>query len=501
MAEFRMPSLGADMDAGTLLEWHVKPGDEVKRGDVVALVDTDKAAIEVEIFEGGVIDQLVVAEGARVPVGAVLATLRSPAEAPPPPVPTPEPPRPSAPAPPLAAPPSAAEPPAVPVAAAPPVAAPPPAAEPPARQARPVSPVVRRLAHQLGVDLQAIHGTGRSGTVTRADVERAAVAAAGAPPAAEPARPVEAPPPPPAPATGPAPARPSPRRASPVARRRAEELGVDLAGLRGSGPDGAITLLDVERATPTPRPQAAPAAGPAITERPTAPAAATGSAAERQLAMRRAIAALMARSKREIPHYYLATDIDLRPALEWLERENTERSVTDRLLPAALLLKAVALAVHEVPEMNGFMAAEEFTPSQAVHLGVAISLRQGGLIAPAIHDADERSLGELMSALRDLVSRARAGRLRGSEMSDPTITVTNLGDQGVETVYGVIYPPQVALVGFGRVTERPWAAGGMVGARPVVTATLAADHRASDGHRGGLFLAAIDRLLQQPEAL
>jgi pyruvate dehydrogenase E2 component (dihydrolipoamide acetyltransferase) len=485
MAEFRMPSLGADMDAGTLLEWHVKPGDEVKRGDVVALVDTDKAAIEVEIFEGGVIDQLLAAEGDRVPVGTVLATLRSPAEAPPP-----------VPAPAVAAPPPppAAEPPAVPVAAAPPVAAPPPAAEPPARQARPVSPVVRRLAHQLGVDLQAIQGSGRSGAVTRADVERAAVAA-GTPP---PAQPVEAPPPPPTEAAGPAPARPSPRRASPVARRRAEELGVDLAGLRGSGPDGAITLLDVERATPAPRPQAAPAAPPATTEQPTAPA---GSAAQRQLAMRRAIAALMARSKREIPHYYLATNIDLRQALGWLERENAERSVANRLLPAALLLKAVALAIHEVPEMNGFMAAEEFTPSQAVHLGVAISLRQGGLIAPAIHDADKRSLGELMSALRDLVSRARAGKLRGSEMADPTITVTNLGDQGVEAVYGVIYPPQVALVGFGRVTERPWAAGGMVGARPVVTATLAADHRASDGHRGGLFLAAIDRLLQQPEAL
>jgi pyruvate dehydrogenase E2 component (dihydrolipoamide acetyltransferase) len=217
--------------------------------------------------------------------------------------------------------------------------------------------------------------------------------------------------------------------------------------------------------------------------------------------MRRAIAALMARSKREIPHYYLATHIDLRRALEWLERENTTRPVAERLLPAALLLKAVALAVHQVPEMNGLMKADQFTPSRAVHLGVAISLRQGGLIAPAIHDADRLTLGELMRTLRDLVSRARAGTLRGSEMADPTITVTNLGDQGVESVFGVIYPPQVALVGFGRIAERPWAAGGMVGARPTVTATLAADHRVSDGHRGGLFLAAIDRLLQQPEAL
>ncbi|SRR6266496_5732642 len=485
-----MPSLGADMDAGTLLEWHVKPGDTVKRGDVVALVDTDKAAIDVEIFQGGVIEQLLVAEGDRVPVGTVLATVHSPAETTPPPVASPEPPRAPAPRPVVAAP-------------APPHETKPPTVEPapPARQARPVSPVVRRLAHQLGVDLQAIHGTGRSGAITRADVEGAAVATASTPPAARPARPTEAPPPPPAEAAVPARARPTPTRASPAARRRAQELRVDLAGLHGSGPDGAVTLADVDRATQTPRPQAAAPTQPPTTERPTAPAAATGSAAERHLAMRQAIAALMARSKREIPHYYLATHIDLQRTLRWLQEENSARSVADRLLPAALLLKAVALAIHEVPEMNGFMEADQFTPSHAVHLGVAISLRQGGLIAPAIHDADRLSLGELMHALRDLVTRARAGRLRGSEMSDPTITVTNLGEQGVESVFGVIYPPQVALVGFGKITEQPWAADGMVGARPIVTATLAADHRISDGHRGGLFLAAIDQLLQEPEAL
>jgi pyruvate dehydrogenase E2 component (dihydrolipoamide acetyltransferase) len=246
----------------------------------------------------------------------------------------------------------------------------------------------------------------------------------------------------------------------------------------------------------------APAPAAAATTEPRAePAAAAGSVAERQLAMRRAIAALMARSKREIPHYYLASQIDLQRTLRWLELENATRPVAERLLPAVPLLKAVALAVRQVPEMNGFMEADEFKPSHAVHLGVAISLRQGGLIAPAIHDADRLPLGELMQALRDLVTRARAGRLRGSEMADPTITVTNLGDQGVESVFGVIYPPQVALVGFGKITERPWASDGMVGARQVVTATLAADHRVSDGHRGGLFLAAVDRLLQQPEAL
>jgi pyruvate dehydrogenase E2 component (dihydrolipoamide acetyltransferase) len=217
--------------------------------------------------------------------------------------------------------------------------------------------------------------------------------------------------------------------------------------------------------------------------------------------MRKAIATAMARAKREIPHYYLATHIDMSRAMAWLQAENLKRSVPERLLYTVLLLKAVALATHDVPEMNGFWRDGAFKPGGGVHVGVAISLRQGGLIAPAMHDVDKKSLDEIMTGLRDLVKRTRAGVLRSSEISEATITVTNLGEQGVETVFGVIYPPQVALVGFGKVVERPWAANGMVGARPVMVATLAADHRASDGHRGGLFLATIERLLQEPEKL
>ena len=217
--------------------------------------------------------------------------------------------------------------------------------------------------------------------------------------------------------------------------------------------------------------------------------------------MRRAIAAAMARSKREIPHYYLGTRIDLSRALGWLGAENARRPVAERLLPAALLLRAVALAAREVPEMNGFFADGEFRPASAVHLGVGISLRQGGLVAPALHDADRKRVGALMRDLADLVRRARRGVLRSSELADATLSVTNLGEQGVESVYGVIYPPQVALVGLGRIVEQPWAEGGLLGVRPGVTATLSADHRVSDGHRGGLFLAAVDRLLQEPAAL
>jgi pyruvate dehydrogenase E2 component (dihydrolipoamide acetyltransferase) len=217
--------------------------------------------------------------------------------------------------------------------------------------------------------------------------------------------------------------------------------------------------------------------------------------------MRRAIGDLMARSKRDIPHYYLSTTVDLGVAVGWLRDRNRELPVVERLVPAALLLKAAACAAREVPQLNGFWTDGQFVPAPEVHLGVAVSLRGGGLVAPAIHDAADLPLHELMARLRDLVARARAGRLRSSETTDPTITVTSLGDQGVEAVFGVIYPPQVALVGLGKVVERPWAVGGLLGVRPVVTATLSADHRASDGATGARYLAAFDRLLQKPEEL
>jgi len=427
-----MPSLGADMEFGTLLEWRVKPGDVVKRGDIVAVVDTSKAEIEVEVFEDGVIDELLVPEGtARVPVGTVLATLRTGG--------------------------GEVTPPAGAAAAA--------AATSP--------PEVAAVAEEL---------------------------------------PAEAPPTQPAPDTAVAevstaeihPAGEHRLHVSPVARRVAEQLGVDLATVTGTGTEGAITKADVERAAaavvlPTaPTPSAATAPSPPAAPAPPAPAAET---AERQAAMRQAIGALMARSKREIPHYYLQHEVDMTRAMAWLAQENLRRSVSERLLPSVLLLSAVARAVAQTPAMNGFWVDGAFQPGEGVHLGVAVSLRGGGLIAPAIHDADGKSLDELMAALHDLVARARSGRLRSSEMSDPTITVTNLGEAGVDLVHGVIYAPQVALVGFGGIRERPWAADGMLGSRPTVYATLAADHRASDGHAGSRFLALIERLLQNPEEL
>lgn len=287
-------------------------------------------------------------------------------------------------------------------------------------------------------------------------------------------------------------------RASPLARRLARDKGVDLAGVAGSGPGGAVVagdladLADLERRAPTKEARPEP-------EPPRAPS--PGSAEDRRAALRRSIGDLMARSKREIPHYYLSNTIDLRAATEWLSAANAGRPVSERILPAALLFRAVTLACASNPSMNGHWVDGELRHSDEVDLGVAISLRGGGLVAPTILGAESLGVDEIMARLNGLVERARAGRLLSSEMTDPTITITNLGDQGSEAVFGVIYPPQVALVGFGRIVERPWAVDGMLAVRPVVTATLAADHRASDGHDGARFLASIERLLQDPEKL
>lgn len=390
MAEFLMPTLGADMTEGTLVQWKKREGDHVTKGEIIAEVDTEKAAIEVESHNTGVIERLLTRPGDKVPVGTVMAVIREEGE------PT------TGPIPAQAAAPQAAV----------PVSAP-------------------RMDRGLASSPQA----GRL-------------------------------------------------RISPAAKKLAAERGIDPTGLQGTGPEGVITLEDIERA---------PSVAPDITR--------PADASDRQTRLRQTIAAAMARSKREIPHYYLSTTIDMGRAVMWLREANRQRPITERLLYGVLLIKAVALALRLVPELNALWKDGEAIRSERIHVGTAISLRQGGLIAPALHDADRLSLGELMAKFQDLVRRARAGSLRSSELSDPTITVTSLGEQGVETVFGVIYPPQVALVGFGKLVERPWVTNGQILPRQVVVASLSADHRVTDGHRGGLFLAEVDRLLQEPHTL
>jgi len=393
MVEFRMPSLGADMEKGTLVEWYVKPGDSVKRGDIIALVETDKGAIDIEVFDDGVIDKIIVQPGDEVPVGSVLALIRTEKEG-------------------------------VPI------------VEPRAvEEPKPEKPMTKPVEKHI--------------------------------------------------------------RVSPLARKLATELGIDLSLIKGTGPGGAIERADVERAAEEkkivkPVPPEEEVSPPVTTQKPPA---------DLKARMRRAIAAAMSRSNREIPHYYLETHIDMSSALRRLEAENQKRSIKERLLPAVLLIKATALALKDIPELNGYWVDDRLEVQEVIHVGFAISLRQGGLVIPAIHNTDLKSLDEIMEKMRDLIIRTRSGHLRSSQLTDATVTVTNLGDTGVETVFGVIYPPQVALVGFGKITEKPWAENGMIGIRPIVNATLAADHRATDGHRGSQFLETLNRYLQEAEKL
>ena len=199
--------------------------------------------------------------------------------------------------------------------------------------------------------------------------------------------------------------------------------------------------------------------------------------------------------------YYLAAAIDVTATIDWLTAENRRRDASRRLLPIVPMMKAVALALNRVPELNGFWTRIGFCSSAAVHLGVTIATRGNGLVAPAIHDADKLTLDDLMEALRDLVARVRAGRFRRADPSPATATLASIGELGVDSVLPVIYAPQVASVGLGRIADCPRVVDGVVAVRKVVNATLAADDRATDGYCGALFLATLDRLLAAPECL
>lgn len=354
MYEFKMPSLGAEMTHGKLLEWKVKVGDIIKKHDIIAIVDTDKAAIEIESFGEGVVEKLISAIGEIIPVGTVMALIRGEAEK---------------------------------------------------------IEIVEKPAKKIsGIKI------------------------------------------------------------SPLARKRAHELGIDISQLKGTGPDGVIVESDIQQYTST---------KPVLLKEESHTAS-----------MKKVIAAAMAKSKREIPHYYLSDEIDFKNALDWLTAYNEKRSVTERILYSVLLIKAVIRAIALFPEFNGYYVNNTYQLSEKINIGMAISLRDGGLIAPAILNANNMTLMEIMQYLTDLVERVRSGKLRNPEISDGTITITNLGEFGVDSVFGIIYPPQVALLGFGKIS-----------AHKTIIATLSADHRVTNGLKGSRFLSAINKFLQEPEKL
>ncbi|WGW06021.1 dihydrolipoamide acetyltransferase family protein [Tropicibacter oceani] len=407
MSAFVMPSLGADMEAGVLVEQLIAPGDPVQRGDVIGAVETQKGVIEIEVFESGTLAEWLVPLGTKVPVGTPLAMIDTGAQDVPDPdepdIPDPE------------------EPTELPEE--------PPTELPDPEQPFPDDPIPEDLPYD-----------------------------------------------------DPGPSEPMPEippfdpgmrlRITPAARRLAAQSGVDPRAL--SLPLGrAITRADILGLAPTSKPPP-------------------------QFDMRAAIAAAMSRSKREIPHYYLSHMVDLTAAEGFVSALNKDRAPQDRVLLGAVVARAVAHALRKFPEFNGHYDGS-FVPSQAVHLGMAINIRGGGLVAPALFDAADKPLDALMRDMADLVERVRAGRFRARELSDATITLTSLGDRGVDELLGVIYPPQVAIVGMGTPRLHPMIHDGQVAARLAARLTLAADHRVSDGHRGALFLRAIDKHLQKPD--
>ena len=383
MSEFLMPSLGADMESATLMEWKIKEGDKVKKGDVVAEVETSKGVIEIEVFEDGVVEKLLVEPETECKVGAPLAIISSTNEG------------------------SLKEP----------------------EQTQEIKETDKEPRKQESREQEP---------KVQEESKRIKI--------------------------------------SPAAKKRAKELGLDVAKL-ALQTEGKIKLSQIETAAKKTAIKV-PADG-----------------------MRQAIAKAMSKSNAEIPHYYLFASINMTPALKWLEELNTQRTISERILPAALLIHAVVLALKKVPELNGFWQNEAQQIIPEINPGIAIALRKGGLITPAILNTQEMNLDEIMHSLNDLITRTRAGKLKGSEMTQQTITITNLGDLGVESVLGVIYPPQVAIVGIGRIMDAPWAENDMLSVRKVVKVTLAGDHRATDGRIGAQFLDKLDKILQKPEEL
>ena len=380
MIEFQMPSLGADMGDGTLIEWKKKPGDVVKRGDIIAEVETQKGLIEIEVFDEGTIAELLIQEGTKVPVGTKMALIQ----------------------------PSTIE------------------AEKPIE----LHPIMEKISEPIIEE--------KTDTISI--------------------------------------------KASPLAKKMAQENHIDLSKIIGTGPDGAITKEDIDAS---------------IKQSETAETEKINTPSE---AIRMAVAAAMSKSNREIPHYYLEKKIDMTKVLAWLQEANKQRTVANRLLPVVLFIKAMAKSLKEVPDLNAVWENGLLQKTE-INIGFVVSLRNGGIIVPAIPQSDTKSADEIMAALNDLIPRARALKLRSSELSSSTITLTNLGDAGADTVFGIIYPPQVAIVGLGTITEQPFAENGMLGIRSLANVTLAGDHRATDGLTGSRFLSSLDKYLQNPEAL
>ncbi|MFM5908190.1 MAG: 2-oxo acid dehydrogenase subunit E2 [Novosphingobium sp.] len=484
----KMPALSPTMEEGKLARWLVKVGDTVSSGDIMAEIETDKATMEFEAVDEGTIVSIDVAEGTEgVKVGTVIAQLSGDGEV-------------AAPAPAAAL---------APAPAATPESAPAASAAPAAPSGVLISPKAKKLAEEWGLDIASIKGTGPNGRIIQADVEgargKAPAAAPAAPAAAAPATAA------PAPAAAASPAAASGARviASPLAKRIAAERGVDLAGVKGSGPNGRIVRADVENA-PT-GPAAASAAAPAAASVGSVPMADETRAlldariphtVEKLSGMRKTIARRLAQSMSEAPHIYLTVDVQLDKLLKLrgelnavLEKDGVKLSVND------MLVKALGKALVQVPECNVTFAGNEMIRYSRADVSVAVSI-PGGLITPIVQDANGRSLASIANAMKDLGQRAREGRLQPDEYQGGTASLSNMGMMGIKHFTAVINPPQSTILAVGAGEKRPWVMpDGSLGVANVMTVTGSFDHRAVDGADGARLMAAFRELVENPLGL
>ncbi len=446
--EIIMPKFGFTQEESTIVAWLKKEGEFVEQGDPVAEVTTDKINMEVEAPATGILGGIRYQAGETVPVTEVIAYILAEGEAPPKEAPS--------------------KPAAVPAAAP---------SEPEAPAAAPVAPaatpVARRVAEAQGVDLSAVTGTGIGGKITRQDVESYAaspdeVAAAG-----------------------------GKVRATPAARRVAREQGLDLAAVEGTGPRGRIQEADV---------LAALASAPARAAAPAAPRPAPIPAGEAVVipleGMRRTIAERLQASYQEAPHIMLTVDVDMTKAIAF--REYANQHVPDdqpRISMTAVIVKAVAWALREYPALNAYLTGDQFIMLPDVNVGMAVALPDG-LIVPVIHHADQKGLRQIGNEVADLTRRAREGRLRPTDVTDGTFTVSNLGMYGIDHFTAILNPPQVGILAVGNTTRRfvPGENDQPV-VRPIMTMTLSVDHRVIDGALAAQFVTAVRDALEEPASI
>ncbi len=455
-----MPQMGYDMQQGTVVRWHKQEGDAVARGDVLADIETDKATVEFEAFVSGVLRKIVAQEGIAIPVGDLIAVITGPDEA------LPEGllsgrgsgNKDDAPAGNGAT--SVAAQPVSTVASAPPAAS-------PGGEVR-ASPIARRLAREQGIDLAVVTGTGPGGRIVEKDVLNHTDAGAQTSPVATAAAEV---------------------RASPIARRLAREGGIELALVTGTGPGGRIVEQDVLNHLEA-------ASQPSSD-------AASASAQPEQVdlsRMRQTIAKVTSDSKRDIPHFYVSSEVDMTKATEMRGDLNEVLASESRVSVNDLVVKACAMALQKFPKFNAFYQGGHLQMNPDINIGIAIAL-ESGLIVPGINGCQAKSLVEIAAASRDLIARAHSGTLRNEEYSGTTFSVSNLGMFDVDSFTAIIYPPHAAILAVGRVKEQAVARDGQVTVAQIMTATLSVDHRVADGAEAARFIMEIKGLLEKPAAL